>query len=110
MWYFAHEIRFSNLGHYVNIELNSAMPSMVTITAPEQRVEYSLLLGYRLMQRLKRDGFTLDAFVGYGVGYRDVSIDDQSKVYFNSISTNHFSQVVRFGFNIGYSFSFDTTK
>jgi uncharacterized protein len=107
MWYFAHEIRFSNIGHYANIPFNG---SFISITAPEQRVEYSVLLGSRLLQRSSRDGFTLDAFVGYGVGYRDVSIDEQSKQYFSSVQTDHFSHVVRFGLNIGYSFSFDTTK
>src|SRR5258708_2979074 len=107
IWTFAHEIRFTNIGHYSNIQLQ---PLIITATAPEQRVEYGLLLGYRLMQHLAKDGFTIDAFIGYGLGYRNVSIDKQFQQEFSSISTNHFSQTFRFGFNLGYSLSFDTTK
>lgn len=107
MWYFGHEIRFTNLSHYTNVQLQ---PLIITASAPEQRVEYGVLLGYRLMQHLAKDGFTIDAFVGYGLGYRNVSIDQQFQQDFTSVNTNHFSQSVRMGFNIGYSFSFDTTK
>lgn len=107
MWYFGHEIRFTNIGHYTNVQLQ---PIIVTASAPEQRVEYGVLLGYRLMQHLAKDGFTIDAFVGYGLGYRNISIDQQFQKEFSSINANHFSQTFRFGFNIGYSFSFDTTK
>ena len=107
MWYFGHEIRFTNIGHYTNIQLQ---PLIITASAPEQRVEYGILLGYRLMQHLAKDGFTIDAFIGYGLGYRNVSIDQQFQQEFRSISTNHFSQTFRFGFNLGYSLSFDTTK
>jgi hypothetical protein len=62
------------------------------------------------MQHVAKDGFTIDAFVGYGMGYRNVNIDPSSMGDFSSINSNHFSQTFRFGLNLGYSFSFDTTK
>jgi len=110
MWYFGHEIRFTNIVHNSNVQLLQSSGSLITATAPEQRVEYGLLLGYRMMQHLAKDGVTIDTFVGYGIGYRNVSIDSQFKDNFSSINTNHFSQSFHFGFNIGYSFSFDTSR
>ncbi|MBS1682950.1 MAG: hypothetical protein JST48_14655 [Bacteroidetes bacterium] len=107
MWYFGHELRFTNISHYENKQL---MPLLVTVTAPEQRVEYGLLLGYRLMQHLTKDGITIDSFIGYGLGYRNVSLDPQFQTDFSSISTNHFSQTFHFGINIGYSFSFESSR
>lgn len=105
MWYVAHEIRFTNLIHNYNIE--PPLQPLVTVSAPEQRVEYALMVGMRLMEKLDRNGFTIDTFVGYGVGYRNVSVDQQFKSMFSSVSTDPFSQVVRFGLNFGYSFSFE---
>ena len=91
---------------YANVPVLPMPSSVITISASEQRVEYGLFLGVRLMQRINRDGFTIDSFIGYDAGYRNVSIDPQYEREFSSVSTNHFSQTFRFGLNFGYSFSF----
>ncbi|MEQ9592631.1 MAG: hypothetical protein RLN86_08540, partial [Cyclobacteriaceae bacterium] len=110
MWYFAHEIRFTNVGHFSNVSLTSgsiATPVQITASASEQRAEYGILLGSRLMQRNDGNGFTLDAYIGYGLGYRNFSVEPIFEEVFSNLSTNKFSQTFRFGFNFGYSFSFD---
>jgi hypothetical protein len=107
MWYFAHELRFTNLVHYSNVQRSPMPNSLITAAATEQRVEYGILIGARLMQRLNKDGFTIDSFIGIDAGYRNVSIDPQYEKEFSSINTNHFSQTIRFGINFGYSFSFE---
>jgi len=40
-----------------------------------------------MMQHLAKDGFTIDAFIGYGLGYRNVSIRSAFQQEFRSIST-----------------------
>jgi len=106
MWYLAHEIRFTNIVHNYNIE-PPQQPIQITVSAPEQRVEYALLIGMRLMEKIDRNGFTIDSFIGYGIGYRNVSIDPPFRSMFNSVSTDPFSHTFRFGLNFGYSFSFE---
>ncbi len=107
MWYFAHELRFTNIVHYSNQQLTPTANGVIVATASEQRVEYGVLLGVRLMQRFDRNGITIDSFIGYDAGYRSVSTDPQFESVFSSINTNHFSQTFRFGINFGYSFSFE---
>lgn len=106
MWYFAHEIRFTNLGYFANIEFGSSR-SVITVTATDQRAEYGLLGGVRLIQRRDRDGVTIDAYAGYAVGYRTFEVSDQMfEGVFSNIDQGHFAQTFRFGLNIGYAFSF----
>lgn len=107
MWYFGHELRFTNLVRFSNVQILPMPAGFITASASEQRVEYGVFLGIRLMQKINRDGFTIDSFIGYDAGYRSVSIDPQFERQFSSINTNHFSQTFRFGLNFGYSFSFE---
>jgi len=107
MWYFAHEIRFTNLGYFSNIDFPLAPGNLLTASASEQRAEYGVLLGSRLMQRNDGDGFTIDAFVGYGIGYRIFDVEPIFENVFNSLNQDKLSQTFRFGLNFGYSFSFD---
>lgn len=107
MWYFAHEIRFTNLSHFANIDFPIAPGNILTASSSEQRAEYGILLGSRLMQRNDGDGFTIDAFVGYGLGYRMFDVEPMYESVFNEINQDKFSQTFRFGLNFGYSLSFD---
>jgi uncharacterized protein len=107
MWYFAHEIRFTNLSHFSKIDFPLAPGNLLTASASEQRAEYGVLLGSRLMQRNDGDGFTIDAFVGYGIGYRIFDVEPIFETVFNSLNQDKLSQTFRFGLNFGYSFSFD---
>lgn len=101
MWYFGQTISYSNLNHFINI-VNQISPG----SASEKKIEYGLMVGSRLMKRYDGDGFTLDAFVGYGIGYRKVDIAPLYQTEFGSLKTNNFSGTIQFGLNLGYSVSF----
>ncbi len=107
MWYFGQELRFSNIGYFNNIFFANSPNNLIMASASEQRAEYGVLLGTRLMQRNNGDGFTIDAFVAYDVGYRVFDVEPVFESAFSSINQNKFSQSFRFGLNFGYSFSFD---
>lgn len=107
MWYFAHEARFTNLSHFANIDFPLAPGNTLTVSSSEQRAEYGILLGSRLMQRNDGDGFTIDAFIGYAIGYRMYDVEPSYEAVFSSVNQDKFSQTFRFGLNFGYSFSFD---
>lgn len=103
MWYFAHEIRFTNLGHFVNEEV--APDNVITFSASEQRVQYGMLLGYRIMQRNNRKGFTLDLFAGINLGYRNFDASAISRSYFNSVNQKPLATTFQGGLHIGHVFS-----
>ena len=107
MWYFGHEIRFTNIGYFNNMTFPQAPNNQITVSASEQRAEYGVLLGARLMQRDDGDGFTIDAVIGYNIGYRVFDVEPSYERYFSSVNQNTLSQSFRFGLNFGYSFSFD---
>ena len=106
MWYFAHEVRFTNLGYFSNVSFIKS-PALITASASEQRFEYGVLMGSRLMERNNGNGFTIDAFVGYGLGYRFSDIEPMFENVFNALKTDKLSHTFRFGLNFGYSMSFD---
>jgi antitoxin component YwqK of YwqJK toxin-antitoxin module len=107
MWYFAHEVHFTNLSHFSNIDFPLAPGNLLTASASEQRAEYAVLLGGRLMQKNNGDGFTIDGFIGYGIGYRIFDVEPIYETVFESINQKKLSQSFRFGLTFGYSFSFD---
>lgn len=107
MWYFAQEIRFTNAGYFSNVSFPQSPSRIVTASASEQKAEYGILVGARLMQRNDGDGFTMDAFIGYGLGYRLFDVEPIYSEVFNTLSRNKLSQTFQFGLNIGYSISFD---
>ncbi len=107
MWYFAHEIRFTNLSHFTNIDFPQAPGNMFTASASEQRAEYGILLGTRLMKNNRGNGFTIDANVGYGIGYRNFYTEPIFTEAFQSVEKDKLSQAFRFALNFGYALSFD---
>jgi antitoxin component YwqK of YwqJK toxin-antitoxin module len=106
LWYFAHELRFTNLGHFSNIEFRTS-GNMITVSASEQRAEYGILGGLRLMQNRKADGLTIDSFIGYGFGYRGFDVDPLVEGVFKNVDQDAFCHSFRFGLNIGYCASFN---
>lgn len=107
LWYFGHELRFTNLGYFSNVAFSQSPGTLITASASEQKIEYGLLLGSRLMQRNDGDGFTIDAFVGCDVGYRYTDVDPIYEDAFSTLNQNKFATTFRFGLNFGYSMSFD---
>jgi antitoxin component YwqK of YwqJK toxin-antitoxin module len=110
MWYFGHEVRFTNIGYFNNVNFSPSPNNIITASASEQRAEYGLLLGARLMQKNDGDGFTIDAVIGYNIGYRSFDVEPIFKDVFANINQDHLSQSFRFGLNFGYSLSFDARR
>nr|WP_302180038.1 toxin-antitoxin system YwqK family antitoxin [Chryseosolibacter indicus] len=106
MWYFGHEVRFTNYGHFVNEVITSTRTNIFTFGAVEQRIEYGPVFGYRIMKRNNAKGITIDTFVSGNVGYRGFDVDDQYKSYFEDIKKSKISASIHFGLNIGHVFSF----
>lgn len=107
MWYFGHEVRFTNLGHFVNEPFNMQNPDNIfTFTANEQRIEWGPLLGYRIMKKNDANGFTIDTFVSFNIGYRHFEEDAFFSSHFEDINQNEFSTSFHFGINLGNVFSF----
>lgn len=105
MWYFGHEIRFSNIGHFVNVPMSSSNVFFTT-NASERRYEWGIVLGYRLMKNNGSKGFTVDVYASADMGYREFRTEPQYKIYFSDVSQSKFSNTFHVGFNIGNVFSF----
>jgi hypothetical protein len=106
MWYFGHEIRFTNFGHFINQPVSSSSADLFTFSAVEQRIEWGLLLGYRISRRTSGQGFTIDAFVSGDVGYRGFDVDPNFAFYFQDVDQANLSTSFHFGLNFGHVFSF----
>jgi antitoxin component YwqK of YwqJK toxin-antitoxin module len=102
LWYFGHNVRYAQLSHFVN-EMNQPIPASAT----EKRFEYGLIIGNRLMQQNDGNGFTLDAFLGAGVGFRNVDYAPAFENEFSALKERGTIPVFQFGLNFGYSLSFD---
>lgn len=107
MWYFGHEIRFTNVGHFVNEALSGGSgKNIFTFNANEQRVEWGAVVGYRLMQRKNVGGLTVDAFVSGDIGYRNFHVDAMNTSRFEETPRNSFGYSCHFGLNLGHVFAF----
>jgi len=106
LWYFGHEIRFTNLSHFANIESAVVPDNEIKVSASEQKFEYSVLLGFRLMQNTDAKGFTIDAYVGAGAGYRDFNVADNFDPAFEDLRQSPVTFKLSFGLNFGYTISF----
>jgi len=106
MWYFGHQLRFSNIGHFTNVMYNSNPETIITFTAPDQRIEYGVLLGYRIIQRNNVSGFTIDLYGSANIGFRSVDVDPTSASYFQDVDQSKLITNFTFGLNIGNVFSY----
>ncbi len=108
LWYFGHEIRFTNLGYFTNIPIAIAQNphDFFTISAVEQRIEWGILLGYRIMQSSRAKGFTIDVFGSVDVGYRGFNVEPAFASNFADINHSGFSNTFHCGLNLGHIFSF----
>ncbi len=105
LWYFGHEIRFTNISHYANVSPASPPEDIMRASASERKIEYSVILGYRLMQSTTNRGFTVDSFISLGTGYRDFSIDQGFDNVFEDLDQDTITLAFNFGLNIGYAFA-----
>jgi uncharacterized protein len=106
MWYFGHEIRFTNLGHFVNGEYNQNPDQLFTYTSVEQRIQWGPLVGYRIMKKNNANGFTIDCFFSADFGYRSFEVDEMAASFFEDINQSKFATTFNFGLNLGNVFSY----
>jgi uncharacterized protein len=106
MWYLGHEVRFTNLGHFINIASPLTPDNFFTASSSEQRIAWGGLLGYRIMRKNNAPGFTIDTFVSFNVGYRSFSVDPKYRTNFESIEQSKLLTTFNFGINFGNVFSF----
>jgi len=100
--YFGHELKYTDLYHSTNIN------NVATFGAHEQKLEYGVIIGSRYFKNVTSNGFTADAYVGFGIGYR---LYNQSYVAplpltdpFSSLNSNNFAYSIRLGVNLGFAF------
>lgn len=116
MFYFGHEFRVTALRHQANVIDSASTTDYVElrIKTEETKFEYALFIGDRWMrlfdERYKNNslGFTIDAFVGVGFGYRLYhkkypSNPEYDKV-FDHLNKSKFVVSPRFGINFGFIF------
>jgi uncharacterized protein len=108
MWYFGHEIRFTNLGHFTNVAnpITKNPNSFFTVSATDQRIEWGILIGYRVMKSIRSKGFTIDAFASADIGYRGFNVDGTNADKFSEVEQSNLSNSFHFGLNFGNVFSF----
>ncbi len=107
MPYFAHELAYTRITHEANI-LDSAGVEMVNqkISANEKRFEYGITVGSRWVRNSGNGGFTVDVFIGVGIGIRDYKRNYASNsdfdLIFNDINQSKTSVPFIFGINFGF--------
>ena len=107
MFYFAHEVRYTTLAHHAK-DYDSTLNINRLLTSHENKLEYSLILGERWMQRAGAKGFTFDFFIGIGIGYRNLKpayeLNKKNNAIFENVKTQNLVIPLRAGFSVGYSF------
>lgn len=115
MFYFGHEVRVTSLNHFANVlDSASSQINQIQISTKETRFEYAIFIGDRWMQlfgeRYKNNsiGFTIDAFVGFGFGYRlyekKYPSNPNYDAVFKDLNDSKFVISPRLGLNFGFIF------
>ena len=117
MFYFAHELRYTNKHHFFNAQDTLLTPIyQYEVQSIENKIEYSILIGDRWLRIFgerwsvdaKKNGFTLDTFLGFGIGYRDFEKKYNDNEFYDKIFQDlrqeKFAYALRLGINIGYAF------
>ena len=106
MFYFAQEVRFTLMDYLVNYQPTLTSP-IDPLRLKESRYEVSGLVGNRLLKSSHAPGWTIDAFVGLGLGYRYVSkgyTESPQKDSYFSVSKSGITVPFRLGVSVGYLF------
>jgi uncharacterized protein len=107
MWYFGHELRFTDLSHFVNLRPNAPLTvdGLITASAAEQLIGYGPLLGYRFMRKgNKTKGLTADVFGSFNIGYRKFADDALNPNLFDNLTKNQLLTSFHVGLNVGNVF------
>jgi len=112
MLYFAHELRYGYYvyeNNFIDFSQTSTSTDPVHLVQMQQRIEYSFLVGDRIMLDQRKKGWTVDIYGGIGIGYRlvtnnwpgDMPLYDEA---FTGVYSKPIAIPFRFGFTIGYKF------
>lgn len=106
--YFGHEFRYTNLTHGSNVEDINDPLSTTKVTQSENKYEYSLFVGSRYWKSQMEGGFTVDGYIGFGVGYRNKQPDystpnPEYDALFEDLPDSNFSYAIRLGLNLGFA-------
>lgn len=109
MFYIAHEFRYSFLDYSMRfLDTNQAIAQQVPLLARERLYEYSFIVGNRIMKDAHKKGYTIDVFVGLGVGYRTTYRNFPNEDYYNKpfdvVKKSNIAVPFRLGLNFGYAF------
>ena len=82
--------------------------NVTELTKNEQKFEYSIFIGNRYFKEQQEGGFTIDTYIGIGIGYRiyyqDYTDTDENMDYFSDLPSSNLSIPIRFGINLGFAF------
>ena len=105
MFYFGHQISYTNLSHLVNQTDPNNPAALLTYNTRESRMEYGLFAGTRLLRDAGNGGLTVDIFAGGSIGYRDFrknfTPDPTISALFDELEQESVSVQFIFGANIG---------
>ncbi len=105
--YFGHEVRYSSVFHSVKTPDQIIPENIVELTKNEQKYEYSIFLGNRYFKVQKESGFTIDTYIGIGIGYRTYTQDytdtEDNKEFFSDLPSSNISIPIRLGVNLGFA-------
>ncbi len=115
MFYFGHEVSLTSLKHFANVIDSTSMNlNKIKIDTKETKFEYAFFIGDRWMRlfgdryRNNSLGFTIDAFIGFGFGYRLYEKKyPNNPVYdeiFEDVNDSKFVISPRVGLNFGFIF------
>lgn len=112
MLYFAQELRYGYYeyeNNFIDFSQTSTSSDPTHLMQVQHRIEYSLLVGDRIMLDQRKKGWTVDIYGGIGVGYRSVTNNWSGNIpLYNDAFTGVYSKSIavpfRFGFTIGYKF------
>lgn len=106
MYYFGHQLSISSVSHGKNI-VNTSGTNTISINAQEDTFTYDLYIGNRWMKNPGDAGFTWDAFLGVGLGYRNFQerydTVEYTENYFDHVKQTKLYIPIRFGLNFGYA-------
>jgi uncharacterized protein len=107
MFYFGQEVAFTSIDHRAHIIDSTGVSNRrITIGTQEQKIEYGLFLGNRWLSDPGGSGFTVDAYIGAGIGYRLLRKNYQETAernnVFSDLNQSNISFPIIIGVNIGF--------
>lgn len=104
MLYYGHEIKYHKMDYTAYV--NATIGSTHLLNANANIYQYTVQIGDRLLKATDKPGFTMDIFVGIGVGIKTYKeqLDGQSKSadLFSPVRKPGFFIPVQLGFSFGY--------